>query len=266
MIDVLAHVPILLALGLVAGTLGGLLGIGGSIVMIPVLSLLLHYNQHLAQAAAMIVNFFVAVPALMQHQRAGAVNWTVVRRMLPAGIAMILVGVLVSNQLDHDALMRVFGVFLVYVIFQNVRRLLDRHGPENLAPRVGWVRSSVVGSITAFAGGLLGIGGGVLTVPLVQRINHLPLRTCIAVSAAAMCVTSPVGAIGKNLALAPLGLDPYQSLVLAACLVPTAIVGGHLGARLTHALPVRAVRAAFVVLVIVAAARFLTVGMDLPWR
>src|SRR5688572_28197902 len=65
----------LLALGLVAGALGGMLGIGGSIIMIPVLTLLLHRNHHVSQAVAMIVNVFVSFPAVWQHHRADAVRW-----------------------------------------------------------------------------------------------------------------------------------------------------------------------------------------------
>ena len=85
----------LLMLGFFAGAIGGLVGLGGSIVIIPVLTLLLHRDQHLSQAAAMIVNVFVAVPALMRHQRAGAVRWDVILRMLPFGVvaAVTLFGV-----------------------------------------------------------------------------------------------------------------------------------------------------------------------------
>ncbi|MHC4947395.1 MAG: TSUP family transporter, partial [Planctomycetota bacterium] len=86
-------VVILVGLGLVAGALGGLLGIGGSVVMIPVLTLVLHRNQHLSQAAAMIVNIFVAVPAALRHHRAEAIQWDVAARMLPAALLFILVGV-----------------------------------------------------------------------------------------------------------------------------------------------------------------------------
>ena len=63
---------ILMAIGLCAGLLGGLLGIGGSVVMIPAMSVIFGPAQHLYQGAAMIVNFFVVIPAVIQHRRAGA--------------------------------------------------------------------------------------------------------------------------------------------------------------------------------------------------
>src|SRR5436190_20919422 len=76
----------LLVLGLVAGALGGMLGIGGSVIMIPVLTVVLRRDLQLSQAVAMIVNVFVSLPALLQHHPAKAVRWDMVGRMLPAAI------------------------------------------------------------------------------------------------------------------------------------------------------------------------------------
>lgn len=260
----LTDVITLIVAGLAAGLLGGLLGIGGSIIMIPVLTLLLGRDQHLSQAAAMIINVFVAIPALLRHRRAGAVDWTVVRRMLPAGLVLIVVGVEVSNVLAGKVLERIFGVFLLYVILVNIRKLVARGGAEEGADaRRGWVASSTVGSITGFAAGLLGIGGGVIAVPLLQRINRLALRNCIACSTALMCITAVVGAARKNLTLGDLTdaagatLDWHESLLIAACLAPTAIIGGHLGAGLTHTLPLKWLRILFVVLLAAACFKFL---------
>ncbi len=82
----------LLVLGFLAGTAGGLVGLGGSIVMIPALTLLMHREQHLAQAAAMIVNFFIAVPSVIRHARAGTVPRGILEYMMPAAILFILFG------------------------------------------------------------------------------------------------------------------------------------------------------------------------------
>ena len=70
------ELPVLMCIGLVAGLLGGLLGIGGGVVMIPAIALLLGRDIHLAQAASMNVIFFVAAPAVVRHWRAGAVSYT----------------------------------------------------------------------------------------------------------------------------------------------------------------------------------------------
>ena len=113
-----------------------------------------------------------------------------------------------------------------------------------------------VGLVTGIVGGLLGIGGGNISVPLLQRFARLPLRQCIATTAAFMCISASVGAVRKNLALPaltdsaglPLGLDWHESLRIAACLAPTAVLGGLIGGRLTHILPLRWVRLSFILL------------------
>ena len=253
------ELTLLIGVGLTAGVLGGLLGIGGSIVMIPALTLILGKDQQLAQASAMIVNVFVAAPAVLRHRAAKAIPWSMALRMLPAALVMIIVGVVASNHIPSDWLQRVFGVFLLYVIWANLKKL--RAAQNDAVPseiRTTWPRGTVVGSVMGFSAGLLGIGGGVITVPLLQRVAHLPLRRCIACSATAMCLTAPIGATRKNLALDDLGLSASDSVTIALCLAPTAIIGGLIGATLTHRLPVRQVRIALIVLLSVASVKYLT--------
>ena len=250
------QILVLLALGLTAGALGGMLGIGGSIVMIPVLTLLLHLNHHISQAVAMIINLFVSLPALFQHHRAGAVRWDLMVRMLPFGLLFIIIGVEGSNRFDGERLEKMFGVFLIWIIWNNIHILISRkQEPTSDQARITWTRAGLVGSITGFMAGLLGIGGGIIAVPLLQRACKLPLRQCIATTAAVMCVTAAIGAIRKNYTLIYLtdqaGIDANswkESLLIAACLAPTAVLGGLLGGRLTHALPLNWVRVAFILL------------------
>ncbi|UCD75428.1 MAG: sulfite exporter TauE/SafE family protein [Phycisphaerales bacterium] len=255
----------LLVLGLAAGILGGMLGIGGSIVMIPVLTLLLGKNQQLSQAAAMIVNVFVAAPAVIRHHRARAVRWDVWKRMIPLGFVFIVLGVEASNRISHKGLELLFGAFLIYVIIVNIRKLYDGDKSESdESSRTGWAASSGVGAAMGFVAGLLGVGGGIVAVPLLQRICRLPLRQCIATSAAVMCITSIIGAARKNMVLEQLaengeslGLQVTDSLIIAACLIPTAIIGGFIGAGLTHGLPLRWIRLAFILLMAAASGKFL---------
>jgi uncharacterized membrane protein YfcA len=108
--------------------------------------------------------------------------------------------------------------------------------------------------------GLLGIGGGAVAVPLQQTVLRLPLRNAIANASAVIACSAAVGATVKLATLEQHGtaarpLDWSDGLILAACLAPTAFWGGRMGAGLTHVLPVRWVRLAFVGLMIVAAVR-----------
>ncbi|MCZ6835436.1 MAG: sulfite exporter TauE/SafE family protein [Planctomycetota bacterium] len=250
--------------GLIVGVLGGLLGIGGSIIMIPVLTLIFRHNQHLSQAAAMIVNIFVAIPSMIQHHREKAVRWDVVWRAMPGGVVFIVIGVELSNVFDGEILQRFFGAFLLYVIFMNIKQLFSKGGePEPHEHVIKWWSCGFVGICTGFSAGLLGIGGGVITVPLLQRVCRLPLRQSIATSAAIMVLTAVVGAIRKNLVLADITtigdevLRWQESVIIAACFIPTAMVGGWLGAKLTHSMKIRYVRIAFILLLVWAAWKML---------
>lgn len=259
-------------LGFAAGTLGGMLGVGGSVLMIPGLTVLLGRQQHLYQAAAMVVNVFVASPAAWRHYKAGAVVGDVLRVMLPAAIGAVCVGVWLSNrsvfagEVGEIWLGRVLAGFLVFVVGVNVRRLVTsagraRDASEERPGEVSAWASGAVGVVMGLTAGLLGVGGGALAVPMQTVLLRLPLRCAIANSAAVMVLSAAVGAVYKNATLGGHGDAWTQSLLLAGVLAPTAFVGGRIGAMLTHRLPLRQVRIAFVVLLAVAAWKM----AKLPW-
>ncbi len=267
-------------LGLVAGILGGMLGVGGSTIMIPGLVLLFgqrpDWNQHLYQAAAMIVNVFVSVPAALRHHRAGEMSPRALKLIFPAAVIAVVGGVFLSNLSFFSVgaseagatgsasaegprlLGRIMAVFLLYVIVANLRQLFgrdSREGPDPVAASLTPLRCGTVGTGMGLLAGLLGIGGGSVAVPLQQVLLKLRLRSCIANSSALICVTALLGASYKNATLPTLGLPIARSLGIAGLLAPTALVGGYLGAKLTHRFPIRLVRACFVALMVVAAAK-----------
>jgi uncharacterized membrane protein YfcA len=248
------------AIGLGAGLLGGLLGIGGSVIMIPGLAILLGSRdpstQHLYQAAAMAVNIAVSAPAAVRHYLHGVVSRQLLVLVLPTALVSIVAGVLLSNQIDGLTLRRVFALFLLYVaintLFKTTRRIADHAETD---ARVTPVRAGAVGVVMGSAAGLLGIGGGILAVPAMQVLCRTPLRTCIGVSSAAMCITATIGAGLKITTLPEHGHTATEALALVAAMAPTAMLGGWFGARLTHRLPLTAVRVVLLALLLVAAWR-----------
>jgi uncharacterized membrane protein YfcA len=255
-LDILA----LIATGAVAGALGGLVGIGGSIVMIPAMWLLFHreawHSQHLYQAAAMIVNVAVAVPATIRHRRARAIRRDLLGPMLPATLVAIVLGVLLSNLLASDRLSLVFAAFLLYVgIDSLVRVVRGRHDFETSPERVPAPRAGLVGGVMGLVAGLLGVGGGAVAVPLAHAVCRVRFREAIAASAATMAFTAGVGAAIKVASLGEHGRHWTEPLALAAVLVPTALVGGYVGAGGAHRLPVPLIRTVFAIAMLLAAGR-----------
>lgn len=258
--DLTAFQIIMLVLtGLAAGSLGGLLGIGGSVIMIPALSILLTkdgYDHHLAQASAMCVNLVVALPAAREHKRRGNVRPDLLRMMLPAALIAIVLGVLLSNVFAGETLAKLFAIFLGYVVINTVIRLIRRTPDHKEADhRVTRPRATACGGVMGFAAGLLGIGGGGIAVPLIHLVCRVPLRQAIGASSAVMCLTAGVGAAIKVATLHTHDQPAAKALVLALILAPSALLGGALGARLTSVLPLVYVRIVFAIIIGLAALR-----------
>lgn len=253
----------LVTIGLFAGLLGGLLGIGGSVLIIPGLILVFGQDQHLYQGAAMMVNFCVAAPAAYAHYRARGVLPSVVNVMVAAGLVSVLAGVWLSARSwfrgeNEVYLARIFGAFLVYVVVYNIWRLrstgrlteLDHEKAQRIPQ---WRIASAVGMPMGLLAGLLGIGGGSLAVPLQQVFLKMPLRQAIGNSSATIVALSFTGAIYKNYSNARMGIPFSEALNLAIVLIPSAILGGYVGAKLTHRIPRRALRIALIVMLSYAA-------------
>ncbi|MCF7958743.1 MAG: sulfite exporter TauE/SafE family protein, partial [Phycisphaerae bacterium] len=248
------------------GLVGGLLGVGGSTIIIPAMIVYLSHTargysgslQHLLQASAMICNVFIALPAVLAHRRARAIMPPVVRWLVPSAFVGIISGVVLSNSSafareNGRYLAIILAVFLGYVAVYNIWRYFRKTNlTEAFDPEVAmsvW-KIILVGLPMGFVAGLLGIGGGALCVPAQQIVLRLPLRRAIANSAVTIMCVSFCGAIYKNMTLAGHGLMIKESLTLAAMLVPTAIIGSYIGGRLTHVLPRKVLRISFIVFMV----------------
>lgn len=249
-------------IGLAAGVVGGLAGIGGSLVMLPALGFFFGYDepqrsvQHLYMASAMLVNAVVSAPATWTHARAGSIRRNLIAWILPPMTVAMIGGVFISERVDGHRLIDILAIFIAGYCLLNFVRALARtpeaHVDPRDAPAIGLV---ALGLFTGLLAGLLGIGGGVVMVPALQLFVRVPLKNAIAASSAVMCVTAVVGSCFKLTGLSEHGQSVGDALVLAGAMGPTAFVGGLLGARLVQRLPLAAARVAISVVLAVAAAR-----------
>ena len=263
---------ILSVIGLVMGLFGGLLGIGGSAVMIPAMVIAFGENQHLYQASAMICNFFVAAASIIAHRKAQAMVPEVLKWLIPAAAASIIAGVALSNASVFAGeksylLARLFGAFLIYVIASNAFKMYRQMGTKQtktadqlqrslkLSPRI----SLMTGLMTGTGAGLLGIGAGTIATPLQQLFMKMPLKRAMSNSAATIMGVALIGASYKTITLPRHGIAMIEPLKIAAIVIPTAIIGGFVGGHLMHLLPKQLVRAVFIIVLVAAAFRLLTV-------
>ncbi len=252
---------LLVLIGLGSGVIGAMLGLGGSLVIIPALNELLGPRQHLHQATAMIINFFVATAALWGHLRARAIMPAVIRTMIPAALVAVIIGVQVSQQGWFQGpkqvyLTAVFGGFMILVAIYNLRpHPAVGSIPAELRPGFKVRAALLVALPSGFLAGLLGVGGGLIAVPMQQLALGLPLPNAIANSVATICGMSLIGSLVKNYHWQHLHPGNLEPLILAAILLPSSVVGSLIGSRLTHRLPLRWLRGIFAVLLIAAGAR-----------
>lgn len=254
------------------GLLGGLLGIGGAVFMIPAMTFVFGEDQHLYQAASMICIFFVSSASMIAHHKAKLISKKVLMRLVPMAMVGIVAGVALSNSpifkgTNDYLLARVFGGFLAYVAIYNGIRLYrsitqktppaeTEDTPAEPKTKLSWL----VGLVTGLGSGLLGIGAGTVATPLQQLMLKSPMKRAMSHSATLIVCISWLGATYKNWTLAQHGIEFTESLKIAICIIPGAIIGGAVGGHLMHTLPKNIVRAVFILVCILAAVKLLTVS------
>lgn len=251
-------------LGALAGTLAGLLGVGGGILVVPGLAFLLAGGEvppdRLMQVAVgtSLANIVVtSLSSIRAHHRRGAVNWAVVARLTPGIVAGALLGAIIADVLPSRTLAIVFGVFLLIV----AARLGYGGQPAPHRQLLGRAGFAAAGTGIGTLSSLLGIGGGTMTVPLLAWCN-VAMREAVATSAACGLPIAIAGAAGFALA----GLDTPGMPALATgyiywpafiAVAPLSIAFAPLGAWLAHTIPVRTLRRGFALFVLLVGLRML---------
>lgn len=247
-------------LGLFAGFLAGLLGIGGGGVMVPILVMIFSAQafppnevMHLALGTSMAAIVFTAISSILAHHRRGAVLWPVVRQMTPGILLGTLVGTWFAAQVSARFLAILFASFFSVIAWQmltNRKPAPDRNLPSALGQ--GFVGFGI-GLISC----LVAIGGGALTVPFLSWCN-VRVQNAVATSAATGFPIAVGGALGyifngwgsPHVPAYSLGYV-YLPAVLGIVLASMPIA--PLGAKAAHHLPVEVLKRIFALILLVLA-------------
>lgn len=231
-------------LGAFAGVLAGLFGVGGGLVIVPVLVWLFlaagmnpAVIMHLAIGTSLATIVFTSISSVHAHHRRGAVQWHAFVQLSPGIVFGAWLGAVIADSLPSTNLRLIFGVFELLVATQMGFGL--KVSPHRTLPgRPGMaLAGGVIGTISA----IVGIGGGTMTVPFLQWCN-VEMRKAVATSAACGLPIAVAGALGFVASgWNEVGLPPMSSGYLywpaLGGIVVASMLFAPLGARLAHALP-----------------------------
>jgi len=253
-----------LALGAFAGFLAGLFGVGGGLILVPVLLILFdaqhipaEHALHLALGTSMTTIIFTSLASMRKHHQLGTVHWLAVRNITPG----ILLGTALGALLAAAIPARGLGIFFtLFVFFAAAQILLDKR-PQPSRQLPGFTGISAFGIFTGWISSLVSIGGGIVLVPFLLWCN-LPLRHAIGTSAAIgfpVAVGGTLGYIVTGMSLHTLPAPNLGYVYLPALLwVALASVStAPLGAKAAHRMNLAMLRKLFAVLLLVLATKLL---------
>jgi len=240
----LVNALILLGAGLGAGLVAGFAGVGGGIVMVPVMLELLRAwglpREHVVQAA-MATSLTVGVAstgsAAWRHHRHRRVLWRLVVPVVPSSMLGAWLGSAVASQVDGRWLQLWLALVLLYASWRLVRQPEPRDGAG--MPRRSLTLWAVIGLGVGLFSGLSGLAGGVVLIPALALFGRLPSRYLAATSAGVIMFTAAAGALGymrhgPGAGVLGDGFVGYSCLPAALCLAVTAIPMAQVGARLNR--------------------------------
>ncbi|SDF77580.1 Uncharacterized membrane protein YfcA [Limimonas halophila] len=263
--ELLVMLGALLVAGAGAGFIAGLLGIGGGIIIVPalyqvfsVLEVPADVRMHVAVGTSLATIVATGFRSARAHHRRGAVDLELLKQWLIPIIAGAVAGSVISDLVTGATLTAVFavvalGIALQMTVVRPEARLVDRLPGQPVRS----LMATVIGMIAT----MMGIGGGMLTVPTLRLCNY-PTRNAVATASAVGFLIAVPATLGFIVAgwqtpgVPPLSLG-YVNLLGFAIIAPVTVTIAPLGARVAHTIPQTALRVLFGIFLLVASGRLL---------
>ncbi|NYB51644.1 MAG: sulfite exporter TauE/SafE family protein [Methanobacteriaceae archaeon] len=273
--EFLTYIIILLATGAFVGFASGLLGVGGGFIMVPIQFFLLtamgfdpDTSLRVAFATSLVVILPTALNGAWGHWRRGTV---LVVPAIYLGVAGLMGGVLgaeIASNAPVTVLGFIFGLMAMGSAFWMISSKYPEIREENSHSKPSYI---LWGFLGGFSSGLLGIGGGVVMVPILNILLRFPIHKAIGTSTAFIVLASTGGIItyiltGMNTPTLPPYSVGYVNLVQAVALACTSIPMAHIGVKAAHRLPEKKLKYIFSALMIYIALKMMGVlkWLNLP--
>jgi uncharacterized protein len=252
------NIWILAGTGLTAGFLGSMLGVGGGFMIVPILTLALGIPIQYAIGSSLVSIVINACTATSVYIRSHMTNLKLGLLLVCTLVPGAVVGAFLAARLSSTVLTIIFGVLLIYVAYSMIPRKTKKLTEEQIVEQLraqeksrqhpSWLDDSYfdpavnqeisyhverpgVGMVTGFFGGIvssmLGIGGGIINVPVMSQIMKMPVKATIATSSLLLCFTTMTGSL----------IYAYNGYVLPYLIAPLCIsvfLGARIGAAVAH--------------------------------
>ena len=250
-------------LGAVAGLMAGLFGIGGGLIIVPVLAMLFAAQGFPAElvmimsvATSLATIVLTSVFSVLAHHRLDSVLWAKVLALGPGIMVGAAVGSVVADHISGGVLRFIFTIYLLGVGVQMALQLKPKPGQQKPSKEMDLVVSGLIGLLSS----LLGIGGGTLIVPFLVHYQT-PMRNAVAIASACGLPIAIVGTIGyailgKDMQLPDWSLG-YIYIPSFAGIVLTSTYTAPIGAKLAHKLPAEELKRYFSLLLFIMAAKLI---------
>lgn len=263
------HIVLLAAVGAVAGFVAGLVGIGGGVFWAP--ALLFWFDAvgvpdtHIAQltiASSLLCSFVTSGSSAVTRHFKGSVHWRIaIITGLASGVAILLMTTFVTTQpwYGRETFQVLFSIVLVVVALRMMRER-DDHPDGTEEPQAPVLKVLGVGSAAGTLSSAVGVGGGMILVPMYERLIRLPIHRAMGTSSATIILITLIGvasyayrgpdAVGAtNMSI---GFVDFGAAAMLA--IPAAITAAF-GVRLSHRIDQKLLRRLFAVLVLLVAIR-----------
>lgn len=258
------EVVLYLCIGALAGLLSGLIGIGGGVVVVPLLASIFEHNgfphelvMHFAAGTSLAVMIVTTSASLRAHLKFGKNVWPILKSIIPGLIAGVIFGGLLADYLHSHMLRILFGLLLVGMAMKTFFVAKVQASDKEHPP---WIFSAAgfgVGSLS----GLLGIGGGTVMIPFLLYMA-IDIRYAVAISTSCGLVSGVIGTITYILT----GLNEVHSMPMTTghiywpaffFIALATPLFAMMGAMISYKLPVRALQRIFALFLLLAAVKLL---------
>lgn len=264
---IITAILLFLLAGAAAGLLAGLFGIGGGVIVVPLLAEIftrLEFTEgivmHLAIGTSLATMMFTATIATVRHHQNGGVKWHIVKMLAPPLLVGAFCGPLIADLFNTSILQKLFAGFLV---FTAINIVMTFHSGKSLIKlrTMKQHHHMVMGGVIGTLAGLLGIGGGVLTVPWLIQAGY-DSRIAAGCSSACTLIIAISGVLGTLVAGAnETGMPDYSLgfiyLPAVLCVALASSIAAPLGVHLSYRLPQKIVGSLFALMLLGIALRLI---------